>query len=310
MEQQDLIIIGAGPAGLSAGIHAGYRGLKALILEENISGGLAAEIPVLENYPGLNERISGGGLINKMAEQCKKYEVGIHEFEKVIKLNFEGADKLVQTDKSEYKVRNVIIASGGHAGKLEAKGEEEFRGKGVSYCAVCDSAFFRNKKVAVAGEGSPAVEVTLYLSEVASSAVLVCVGPEIEAEKILTDRLIERNIEVLTDMEVKEIKGETLVKSIVVSDKKTGDTREMETDGVFFQLEEIPNSELAGKSGVKTDDKGYIIVDGKGKTNIDNVYAIGDVTNHPVKKVITAAAQATVSVDDILRAWIFNNGTR
>jgi len=299
MEHRDLIIIGAGSAGLGTGIYAGYYGLKALIFEENIPGGLAAEIPLLENYPGLVDGISGRSLIDRMVEQCKKPEIEIHQFEKVAKLNLEGRKKMVETDKSRYTANTVIIASGRHPKVLGVPGENKLRGKGVSYCAVCDSTFFKNKKVTVIGEGSPAVEVALYLAELVSSVVLICLRPRIEAEKILVERLAGKRIEVLTNMEIREIKGDIKVKSVVLSDKKTGDTKEIETDGVFFQLEEIPNSQLAKKAEIKVDKKGYIIVDEKGRTNIDSVYAAGDVTNQPVKRIITAVAQAALAVNDI-----------
>lgn len=299
MEHRDLIIIGAGPAGLSAGLHAAYRDFKALVLEEKVPGGLAAEIPVLENYPGFSEGITGRSLIDRMVEQCKGAEIEIHQLEKVTKLNLEGREKIVETDKSKYTTNGVIIASGRYLKMLDVPGEYELSGKGVSYCAVCDGFFFKNRKVTVIGEGNPSAEVALYLSDLASSVVLICLNPKIEAEKICIKRLAEKEIEVLTDMEVKEIKGDIKVNSVVLSDKKTGDTKEIETDGVFFQLEEIPNSQLAEKAGIKVDEKGFIIVDKKGRTNIDNVYAVGDVTNNPVKQVITAVAQATVAIDDI-----------
>ena len=249
MEQADVIIIGAGPAGLSAGIYAGYYGLKAIIFEENIPGGLASEIPLLEDYPGLYEGISGRGLVEKMVEQCKKPGVEIRQFEKVCNLNLGDKEKIVETDKSKYVADYVIIASGRHPKTLGVPGENEFRGKGVSYCAVCDSAFFRNRKVIVIGEGSPAAEVALYLVEIASSLVLVCLRPRAEAERILVERLAKRKVEVLVNMEAKEIKGDVKVKSVILVDKKTGGTKEIETDGVFLQLEETPNSQLERRSG-------------------------------------------------------------
>ena len=301
MEHRDLIVIGAGPAGLSAGIYAAYFGLKALIFEENIPGGLAAEIPILENYPGLSEGISGRNLIDKMVEQCKRAKTEIHQFEKVAKLNFEVREKTVETDKSKYTANVVIIASGRHPKMLGVSGEKEFRGKGVSYCAVCDGAFFRNKKVVVIGEGSPAAEVASYLSKLASSVVLICLRPRIEAEKILIERLIAKKAEILNNVEVKELKGDVKLKSVVLFDKKTQDIKEIETDGVFFQLEEAPNSQLAEKAGISINEKGYIIVDEKGRTNIDGVYAVGDATNHPINRIIAAVAQAAVAVNDIFQ---------
>jgi thioredoxin reductase (NADPH) len=299
MEQTDVIIIGAGPAGLSAGIYAGYYGLKAIIFEENIPGGLASEIPLLEDYPGLYEEISGRGLVEKMVEQCKKPGVEIRQFEKVCNLNLGDKEKIVETDKSKYVADYVIIASGRQPKGLDVPGANEFRGKGVSYCAVCDSTFFKNRKVVVIGEGSPAAEVALYLAESASSLILVCLRPRAEAEGILVERLAKRKVEVLVNMEAKEIKGDMKVKSVILADKKTGSTKKIETDGVFLQLEETPNSQLAEKSGIQTNEKKYIIVDEKGLTNIEGVYAVGDVTDRPIKKTITAAAQAAIAVNDI-----------
>ncbi|MDP8234132.1 MAG: FAD-dependent oxidoreductase, partial [Candidatus Saelkia tenebricola] len=263
MEQKDLIIIGAGPAGLSAGIHAGYFGVKASILEGNIPGGLVVEIPFLENYPGLKDGIAGGSFIEKMVEQCNKYGGEIHQFEKVVKLDFKGKEKIVKTDKSEYMTDVVIIASGRTPKTLGVPGENEFCGKGVSYCAVCDGAFFKGKKVIVIGEKSPAAEIAVYFSNLASKVTLICLRPSIEAKNILIERLAEKKVEILSNVEVKELKGDVKIKSVVLSDKNTGDIKEMETDGVFFQLEEIPNSQLAEKAGIEINEKGYIIVDEK-----------------------------------------------
>jgi energy-coupling factor transporter ATP-binding protein EcfA2 len=201
MEQADVIIIGAGPAGLSAGIYAGYYGLRAIIFEENIPGGLAAEIPLLEDYPGLQAGISGRSLVEKMVEQCKKPGAEIRQFEKVNNLILGMKEKIVETDKSKYTADYVIIASGRQPKALDVPGANEFRGKGVSYCAVCDSAFFKNRKVAVIGEGTPAAEVALYLAEFASSLILACLRPRAEAERILIERLKKRDVEVLVNVE-------------------------------------------------------------------------------------------------------------
>jgi len=299
MEHRDLIIIGAGPAGLNAAVYASYFDFKPLVFEENIPGGLASEIPVLENYPGFNEKISGKDLIDRMVDQCKEAAVEIRQFEKVTKLNLEGKEKIVETDKAQYIANAVLIASGRHPGMLGVFGEKEFRGKGVSYCAVCDRAFFKDRKVAVIGEGAHAIEVVLYLAESASSVVFINLGGSCKLNDIFVKKLEKQKINILTDIEVKEIKGDIKVKNVVLSDKGTGEIREVETDGVFLQLEEEPNSQLAKNAGIKVNKKGYIIVDEKGRTNLEGVYAIGDITDGSVKKVVTAVAQAFVAVNDI-----------
>ena len=301
MECLDLIIMGAGPAGLTAGIYAGYYNLKALIFEENIPGGLAAEIPVLENYPGCGEGISGRDLINRMVEQCEGGGIEIRQLEKVIKLNLKDKEKIIETDKSKYTTNTVIIASGRHSKKLDVPGEEEFYGKGVSRCALCDGGFFKNSRVIVVGGEYQAAEVSIYLSGLASSVTMVCSGSCVDAEEFLVKKLTDQKVKVLTNREVKEIKGDTLVKSVVLSDKKTGDTEEIEAEGVFLQLQELPTSGIAKEARIKVDEKGFIVVDEKGRTSIDNVYAVGDVTDHPVKQVITAVDQASVAISDIIR---------
>ncbi len=300
MQNRDIIVIGAGPAGLTAGIYLAYYGFDTIIFEEKIPGGEAAEIPLLENFPGYSEGITGKDLVDKMVQQCKKAGAEIHQFEKVIELNLKDKRNVVKTEKSVYTAASVIIASGRHARVLGVPGESQFRGKGVSYCAVCDGAFFKEKKVIIVGENSRAAEVAIFLSGLASHVKLVCGRDKLCAERILIENLENQKVEILHDMELKEIKGDIKVKSVVLVDKATGDTKEIDTDGVFFQLEGIPNSQIARESGVKADNDGYILVDNRGRTNIDSIYAVGDITACPTKVVITAISQATSAAVDVV----------
>lgn len=300
MQNQDIIVIGAGPAGLTAGIYLAFYGFDTLIFEEKIPGGEAAEIPLLENFPGYSEGITGKDLVDKMVQQCKKAGAEIHQFEKVIELNLKGKRNVVKTEKSVYTAASVIIASGRQARVLGVPGESQFRGKGVSYCAVCDGAFFKEKKVIIVGENSRAAEVAIFLSGLASHVKLVCGRDKLCAERILIENLENQKVEILHDMELKEIKGDIKVKSVVLVDKATGDTKEIDTDGVFFQLEGIPNSQIARESGVKADNDGYILVDNRGRTNIDSISAVGDITACPTKVVITAISQATSAAIDVV----------
>ena len=301
MQHQDTIVIGAGPAGLSAGFYLVHYGFNTIILEEKIAGGYAAEIPSLENYPGCIEGISGKDLVDRMVRQCKKTGAEIHQFEKVIGLNTEGEKPIVKTEKSDYSAEAVIIASGTCPGKLGIPGESQFRGKGVSHCAVCDGAFFKEKKVIVVGDDMRAAEVAIFLSRLSSHVKLICGKEKLCAEKILLEDLEKQKIEILSDTELKEIKGDIKVMSVVLADKTTGNTKETDMDGIFLQLEGIPNSQVARDSGIKVDRDGYVFVDEKGKTNIDCIYAVGDIIASPTKLVVTAMAQAATAALEILK---------
>ncbi len=300
MKHGDVIIMGAGPAGLTACFHSGYYGLKTKIFEEKTLGGEAAEIPFVDNYPGCDQRMTGKELTDKIIQQCKENGGDIHQFEKIIGINLKEKQKIVKTEKLVYPADHLIIASGTHPRILDVPGGSQFKGRGVSYCAVCDGTFFKNKKVVVIGGNSRAAEVAIYLSDIASHIKLICQEDKLCSESILIDSLEKHHVEILEGKELKEIKGELLVKSVVLYDKQTENTEEIETDGVFFQLEGIPNSQIAKDLGVEVNEKGYILVDEKQRTNVDNVYAVGDVTDCPVKLVSTAVSQAAVAVLDIL----------
>ena len=301
MQNRDVIVIGAGPAGLTAGIYITYYGFDALIFEEKFPGGEAAEIPFVENFPGYSEGITGKDFVDKMVQQCKKCGAEIHQLEKVIELNLNGKTNIVKTEKSVYTAASVIIAAGRYHRVIGVPGESQFRGKGVSYCAVCDGFFFKDKKVIVVGENNRAAEVAIFLSGLASDTKLVCKKEKLCAERILIRNFEKQNVEVLHDMELKEIKGDINVKSVVLMNKKTEETKEIDTDGIFFQIEGIPNSQIARESGVKVDNDGYIFVDNRGKTNIDSVYAVGDITTCPTKLVLTAVSQAASAAIDVVK---------
>jgi len=300
MKQGDIMVIGAGPAGLSVCFYADYYGLKTTLFEEKTLGGEAAEIPSVDNYPGCDEKMTGKELTDRIVRQCKERRGDIHQFEKVEELNLKERQKIVKTEKQEYPAKYVVIATGTHPRVLEVPGVKQFKGRGVSYCAVCDGAFFKNKRVVVMGEDSRAAEVAVFLSGIASDTKLICHKNKLCSENILVNSLGKHDVEVIEGLELKEIKGEVNVKSVVLADEKTQSVKEIETDGVFFQLEGIPNSQLAIESGVKVDDEGFIMVDPKNKTNIHNVYAVGDVTDCSVKLVSTAVSHAAAAVLDII----------
>jgi thioredoxin reductase (NADPH) len=291
MENLELVSIGAGAAGLAAGIYGVRSELKTLILEEKMAGGTTADAPLIENYLGF-QSISGSELAQKMVTHCKSFGVEIHELERVVSLDLKDEKKKVKTGKATYEAQAVIIASGAHYRELDVPGEKKFRGKGVSYCGVCDGPLFKDKRVLVIGGGNSAAITALYIAGLASEVKLAHRKETLRAEEALVTALKnKRNVEILWNTELKEIDGANVVNKTLLSDNKTGETKELEVDGVFIQVGEAPNSQLAKKAGVNVDGEGYVIVDVRQRTNIAGVYAAGDVTNHPVKQVGTAVGQ-------------------
>ncbi len=290
MANWELVIIGAGPAGLAAGIYAVRSGLKTLVLEEKIAGGTVVDAPAIENYLGFPS-ISGFDLAQKMVDHAKNLSVLIHEFEAITKLSLKGEEKMITTDKGAYSAKALIIASGSRYRELGVPGEREFRGRGVSYCGLCDGPLFKGKRILVVGGGNSALITTLYLAGLAAEVKIVHRRDSFRAEEALV-RAIERkeNVKILWNTEAKEIKGEKLVNKAVLLNKE-GILEELIVDGIFVQVGEDPNSQLAREAGVAVNEDGYIIVDMLQQTNIAGVYAAGDVTSHPVKQVGTAIGQ-------------------
>ncbi len=298
MEHWDLIVIGAGAAGLTAGIYGARSGLKTLILEEKIPGGLTAEAPLIENYPGFPKGISGIDLIKRLVEHAERMGARIHQLEKATKLDLKAKEKIVKTDKAFYTASALILASGSHHRTLGIPGEEKLRGRGVSYCAICDGPFFKGKKVIVIGGGNSAAMSAIYLSNLASDVKLVHRRDQLRAEEALVRGLRNRKVDVMWNTEIKEIKGDRKVKSVLFLNNRTGEVGELDVDGVFIQVGEAPNSQIAQEAGIKVNRDGYIIVDGRQRTNLDGVYAAGDVTTCPVKQIGTAVGQAIIAAID------------
>jgi thioredoxin reductase (NADPH) len=297
MEKWDLIIIGAGAAGLTAGIYGARSGLRTLIVEKQLPGGATVESPWIENYPGFPS-INGQELIDKFVGHAAKFGVQINQLEPVTGLDLKGHSKIVGTTKATHEASAIIITTGCRHKELGVPGEKEYNGRGVSYCALCDGAFFKGKTVAVVGGGNNAATSAQILAHLASRVKLIHRRERLRAEEIIMEDLRNKNVELLCNTEIKEIKGNNAVKSIVTLNNRTGETREVEVSGVFVQVGEVPNSEIARKSGVKVDDEGYIIVDSQQKTNILGVYAAGDVSAVPVKQIGTAVGQAIIAVVD------------
>jgi thioredoxin reductase (NADPH) len=291
METWDLIIVGGGAAGLAAGIYGSRSGLKTLIIEEKLPGGTTADAPIVENYPGF-PTVTGAELADKKVLHARKTGATIHELENAVSLDLKGQKKIVKTNRAEYEASAIIIASGAHYREANVKGEKEFRGRGVSYCGVCDGPFFKGKRVLVIGGGNSACITTLYLSGLAAQVFVVHRKDAFRAENALVKDLESKgNVKVLWNTEVKEIKGERVVTAAVLLDAKTGQVQELAVDGVFVQIGESPNSQVAKESGVEVEDGGCIKIDIRQRTNIPGVFAAGDVTNYPVRQIGTAVGQ-------------------
>jgi len=287
---QELIIVGGGPAGLSAGIYGARSGLKTLILEKAVAGGLAGEAPLIENYPGL-DAIRGMELVEKLKAHAAKY-VELREFEPVKDIEV-GKDFLVRTEKGKYSTRTLILATGTTHKKLGVKGENEFFGKGVSYCATCDGFLFKGKKVAVVGGGNSAAMEAIYLDSVGCDVTLIHRRDELRAEDYLRKNL-EGKIDIRLNSVVEEITGDNFVKSVRIHNTKEKTKKDLKVAGVFVSAGENPNSELAAKIGVSLDEKGYVITDKTQRTNIPRVYAAGDVTGG-VKQIVIACSKGAVA---------------
>ena len=277
MNEYDIIIIGAGPGGLTAGIYAGRQGTKNLIIDRDLAGGLGREVPEMENYPGF-DNISGLELIEKMKAQATK-NCDLREMEEVTEITKTDGEYrfTVKTSKDTYQSKAIILATGSSHRHLEAKGEEEFKGKGVSYCATCDGFFFAGRDIIMVGGGNSALQEALYLKNLGANVTVVHRRDEFRAQKHLQNQIKEAEIPTILNATVEEIKGEMLVESVILKDTKTNELKELPINGVFISVGYIPHTELAKQLDINLDESGHIIIDKKQKTNVDYVYAIGDV---------------------------------
>ena len=302
MEQYDIIIIGAGPGGLTAGIYAGRQGTKNLILDRDLAGGIGREVPEMENYPGF-DNISGLELIEKMKAQATKNSE-LHEMEEVTEITeTDGEYRFsVKTSKDTYQSKAIILATGSSHRHLDVKGEDEFRGKGVSYCATCDGFFFAGRDIVMVGGGNSALQEALYLKNLGANVTIIHRRDEFRAQKHLQNQIKEKEIPTILNATVEEIKGDMLVESVILKDTKTGELSEHPTNGIFISVGYIPHTELAQQLRVELDESGHIVIDKEQKTNVDYVYAIGDVCVGLKQWVVACgegAVAATSAFEDI-----------
>lgn len=291
MAEYEVIIIGGGPAGLSAGIYSVRHGLKTLVIEGKIGGGLTAEAPWIENYLGF-EGIIGMELTNKFKAHASKY-VKINELETVKNIE-RDQEFIITTDKNKYQSTALIIATGTTHAKLGVKGEDDFLGKGISYCATCDGFFFKGKKVLVIGGGNTAIIDAIHLNDIGCKVTLIHRRNELRAEQSLQKRLFDRGIKVIWNSVVEEIKGDKTVTRVSIRTPPADKIKELEFHGVFVSIGEIPQSQIVKGIGVSLDEQNYIVTDKRQCTNIPKVYGAGDVTGG-VKQIITACAEGAIA---------------
>lgn len=286
----DVVIIGAGPAGLSAGIYAARGGLKTAALECQSVGGQAQTAYEIQNYPGIGST-SGFDLCYTMMEQCTSFGVDF-VFDKIAACDLQNK-KITLASGNELQARNIIIATGAAPRKLDVDNESRFIGKGISYCATCDGAFFKGKTVAVIGGGNTAAEDALYLEKLADKVYLVHRRDALRADKILCERLKNSTVQIVWNSVVQNIDGNENLTQITLKNTKNGTLTSLSVNGAFVAIGQLPNSEMF--DDVVKNEKGYIVTDENMRTNIDGVYAVGDVREKSLRQVITACADGAIA---------------
>ncbi|GAB1402454.1 thioredoxin-disulfide reductase [Elusimicrobiota bacterium] len=293
----DTIIIGGGPAGLTSAIYSSRARLTTLIIEKAGCGGQIAITDFLENYPGFETGINGFELTSKMEQQARGFGTEIVYGEVLSIETQETLKKVVLADKT-YITKTIIIASGSNFKKLGIKGEAEFIGKGVSYCATCDGPFFKNKDVAVIGGGDSALQEALFLTKFVNKVFLIHRRDKFRATQILQERVAnEPKIEVVFDGTVEEIEGNNVIEKVKIKNVKTGNVKEIAVNGVFVFIGWTPNTKFIAQNKIALDENGYIITDDKMKTSLEGVFACGDVRKKILRQVVTATGDgATASI--------------
>jgi len=289
--EYDVIIIGGGPAGFTAGIYVARAMFKVMIIEKGVPGGQVAISDIVDNYTGFIE-IKGFDLSQKMLEHVMKFEVPI-EYIEAVDLWKEGKYFYVKlSDERILKSKAVILATGASPRKLNVPGENEFYGKGVSYCAVCDGAFFKNKVVAVVGGGDSAFTEGLYLSNIVSKLYLIHRREQFRAQPIYVQKLKnKKNVEFILNSIVKEIRGDKKVKEILIENVKTNELSRLELDGVFIYIGMVPQNQLLKNfKEIEYDENGFVIADETTRTKIDGLFVAGDLRSKHLRQITTAVS--------------------
>lgn len=291
---RDLVIIGAGPAGLTAGLYASRAGLDAVLLERLSPGGQVVLTDKVENYPGFPGGISGFELVDRMRRQAEEFGLAI-ETREALALDLETAVKTLKTDEDQMEAKALILACGAVPRKLGIEGEELLTGKGVSYCATCDGPFYRDSEVAVIGGGDSAVEEALFLTRFASKVYLVHRRGELRAVKLLQDRaMANEKMEIVWHTVPSRILGEGKVEGIELANVKTGRTWRLDVEGVFFFVGYTPNTKLV-EGILQLDDQGFVVTNSEMETSVPGVFAAGDIRSKQLRQISTAVGEGATA---------------
>lgn len=289
----DIVVIGGGPAGLTSAIYAARAGKKVVVFEKKICGGQIVFADKVENYPGFAQ-ISGASLVSSMLEQAEKLGAKT-QYDEVQKIQLSGDDKIVITASGEYACHSIIIATGAKCRKAGFDGEETFTGKGVSYCGVCDGAFFRGKNVAVIGGGSTAVQDGIYLAGICNKVYMIHRRDTFRSEEVLADKLREfTNVEFILNSVPVCVTGDNSVKNLTVKKVDNNEIKELDVDGVFVAVGRIPDTEEFGDT-VHLNPDLYLDAGEDCETSVEGIYAAGDCRSKAVRQLTTAVADGTVA---------------
>lgn len=297
-ETYDVIIVGAGPAGMTAAVYTSRANLNTLLIERGIPGGQMANTQDVENYPGF-AHVLGPDLSNKMFEHAKKFGA-VYEYGDIKEIIDEGRLKKVVTTNKEFYAKSVIIASGADHKKLGVPGENELGGLGVSYCAICDGAFFKGRELVVLGGGDSAVEEAVYLTRVASKVTIIHRRDQLRAQKILQERAFSNEkIEFIWNKEVTSInEGNGKVNTVTLKDTKTGEQSQFPADGVFIYVGTLPLNG-AFKNLDITNEEGYVVTDEAMATKIPGIYAAGDIRDKTLRQIVTATGDGSIAAQSV-----------
>ncbi len=299
----DILVIGGGPAGLNAALYSKRKGANVAIIAKDI-GGQVRDTSTVENYLGYSS-ISGEGLVKEFADHVKALDIPVFDFSTVESIGVSEDSKVkevILSDGTTYKAKSIIIATGSKPRKLGVPGEEEFFGKGVAYCAICDGPFFTGLDVIVAGGGNSAIEAAIDLSKIANKVTVVH-RSQLRADQILIEQVEKlENVEIHLETQIQSIQGEKLMSGIKVLDKSTGKTSVIEANGIFVEIGYLPNTEIFN-GVIELNDRKEIMVDRYGETNIKGIFAAGDCTDTPYKQIIMSAgdgAKCALAANDYL----------